>query len=146
MPIKNLNEEVRPVNNERMRAITDCCDTAFVTLNDIKDKVSKIINFHQSSAKRSEDGDKGGEAGSGGAGGGVRTGDARALYSEVGRYLAVLENLVTINKGLEQAAQEVKQLCQEAHLLLSKRMETGKSIGLGMGGRTTTEQEEDEKD
>lgn len=109
------------ISNERLSIISDCCDQAFETLNEIRNKVLQIIDYKKNAPQAAGD---------------------ELIRRQVSTYMIALENLSSINKNLDGAVQEVKQLCQEARLLLGKGLEANKGMGLGMGGSSAAMQEE----
>lgn len=112
-------------DKEKLEEVSRCCDGAFDLLKEIRSKIEQIIEFKKKNP----------------TGGGDEL-----LRRQVGAYLIALENLTKINSGVGSAAEEVKQLCAQAHLLLSKGAVARKGIGIGLGGAATTDEEDEDDD
>lgn len=108
---------------EKLEDVSRCCDGAFDLLKEIRSKIEQIIEFKKKNP----------------TGGGDEL-----LRRQVGAYLIALENLAKINTGVGSAAEEVKQLCAQAHLLLAKGAVASKGVGMGLGSAATTEEEDDD--
>ena len=111
------------MNKKNLEEVSRCCDGAFDLLTEIRNKIEQIIAFKKKNP--------------------TGTGDAM-LRRQVGAYLAALENLSEINSGVGGAAEEVKQLCVQAHLLLAKGVVATRGLGMGLGGSATGEEENEE--
>jgi len=110
---------------EKMTAVEKQLGAAIDLLGEIGDQLRKIIEFKQKHPTGSGD---------------------ELLRRQVGAYMLALQNLIEIDGSVRQAAEQVKQLCNEANLLLAKTSAIKKTagIGMGIGGVSTTEEDEDD--
>lgn len=115
------------VGQERVKLtkMSKCCDNALKLLSAIRKNVEKIIQFKKEKSSKS--------------------GIDNMLWREVGKYMEVLDQLGKIDSSLKASINNVQRLCKAARNMLGTSLVTEKTAGLGLGTRTTTEEEGEEK-
>lgn len=126
---------VRPprITEEDLKNLIKCCEDTTLQLNELKDKLAKIIEFKRKST--STEGDSGIASGS-------------VMFRQVKGVLDTIANLEKINKTVPESIQEVKELSNQAKILLGQKHDavarSGLGLGFGVGESESGGEQEDE--
>jgi hypothetical protein len=110
------------VDIEKLRLITSSCDFSHQTVNDLKNQIAQIINYKKKAQAAS--------------------GNEHLMLKEIEELKKNIANFETINANLSSSIKELKELCHEAHHVLSRYAEAKPGAKLAFGGAIQLEEEE----
>lgn len=103
------------IDVKKLEVITSSCDFSHQTISDLKNQITKIIEYKKQTQAAS--------------------GDEHLMLKQVEELKKNIDNFETLNTRLSTSIQELKVLCHEAHHVLSRYadVKSGSALGYSVG-------------